>query len=140
MAKYWILKTEPNTYSIDDLKRDKRTVWDGVRNYQARNNLRMMKKGDICLIYHSVGPKTIVGQSHVVKEHYQDPTVEDDRWSVVDIQFGRKFHRELSLAEMKEDAKLVNLSLIKQSRLSVSPATKVEFDRIVKLIASESRG
>lgn len=134
MTNYWILKTEPGTYSIDDLKSDKKTFWDGIRNYQARNNLRLMTKGDICLIYHSVGPKSIVGQAKVVKEHYQDPTTKDDRWSVVDIEFQKKFDNELMLAQMKEEPKLSDLPLIKQSRLSVCPLKKGAYDVILKLL------
>jgi len=135
MTKHWILKTEPNTYSIEDLRRDKRTFWDGIRNYQARNNLRLMSLGDLCLIYHSVGPKTVVGLAEVVKTHYPDPTVklENNIWSVVDIKFKERFRTELSLAEIKANPKLQDLALIKQSRLSTAPITKKEFDIIYKL-------
>jgi predicted RNA-binding protein with PUA-like domain len=131
-VKYWIIKTEPETYSFDDLVKDKKTVWDGVRNYQARNNLRGMSAGDFAVVYESVGPKTVVGLAKVIKTAYQDPKTKDD-WSAVDIAPVKKFAKLLTLAEMKSDSILKNMSLVKNSRLSVCPVTKVEFDRLLKL-------
>ena len=131
--QYWILKTEPNTYSYDDLVKDKKTFWDGIRNYQARNNLKLMKKGDLCLIYHSVGPKEIVGIAKVVKEFYQDPSTTDDRWVVVDIKAEKKLKKPLHLEVMKNHPTLKDIILVKQSRLSVSPIEEREYKEIIKL-------
>lgn len=131
--QYWILKTEPGTYSLDDLKRDKKTFWDGVRNYQARNNLKAMGQGDVCLIYHSVGPKSIVGEAIVVKEAYQDPTTDDDKWVAVDIAYKRSSKKAVTLEEMKRSPVLSQTSLVKQSRLSVCPISKKEYGTISKL-------
>jgi predicted RNA-binding protein with PUA-like domain len=130
---YWLIKSEPGTYSIDDLKKEKKTMWNGVRNYTARNNLRDMKKGDICLFYHSVTDPSIVGLSKVVKESYQDPTTEETAWVVVDVAFEEKFKTPISLGEVKLHPKLENMQLLKQSRLSVQKVTKEEFDFILKL-------
>ena len=119
---HWILKTEPGAYSYADLERDKVTHWDGVRNYQARNNLKAMKQGDLCLIYESVGPKQIVGTAQVLREAYADP--KDAHWVVVDIQVGQRLQRPVSLEELKQHPLLKNLSLVKQSRLSVCPVAE----------------
>jgi predicted RNA-binding protein with PUA-like domain len=124
--QHWILKTEPSSYSFDDLLRDKRACWDGVRNYQARNNLRLMKIGDLAVIYESVGPKSAVGVARVVKTAYQDPKSKED-WSAVDIAPLKAFTKPVSLAELKSDKVLKNMSLVKQSRLSVCPITAAEF-------------
>jgi predicted RNA-binding protein with PUA-like domain len=130
---HWILKTEPNCYSFEDLQADKVTCWDGVRNFQARNNLQAMKKGDTCFIYHSVGPKEIVGIAKVVKEAYVDPTSKDTRFLAVDVAPISKLKVAVPLALMKQQAALADLSLIKQSRLSVCPITNAEWDCISKL-------
>ena len=130
---YWLIKSEPGTYSIDDLKKEKKTMWNGVRNYTARNNLRDMKKGDICLFYHSVTDPSIVGLSKVVKESYQDPTTDETAWVVADVAFEEKFKTPISLNEVKLHPKLENMQLLKQSRLSVQKVTKEEFDFILKL-------
>lgn len=130
---YWILKTEPKTYSFEDLERDRKTNWDGVRNYQARNNLRAMKRGDEVLIYHSVGPKELVGIGHVTKEAFADETASDGDWAAVEIQFQEWLKRPIKLAELKEQRALQDLSLIKQGRLSVCPVTSVQWKAIVKL-------
>lgn len=133
LMNYWLLKTEPETYSYDDLVKKGRDHWDGVRNYTARNNLREMKPGDLCLIYHSVGPKDIVGLAEVVSESYPDPTTEDDRWVVVDIVPKQKFPKSLTLQQIKGDELLSGMELVRQSRLSVAPVRPAEFDRVLQL-------
>ncbi|MEZ5428070.1 MAG: EVE domain-containing protein [Pyrinomonadaceae bacterium] len=130
--KYWLVKQEPEKYSFDDLIRDKKTVWDGVRNYQARNNLREMKTGDRVLFYHSVSDKAVVGVAEVSREAYQDPTDDTGKWSVVEISALEKFADPVTLQEIKDDQKLGEIALIRQSRLSVVPLKKAEFDRIAK--------
>ena len=117
--KYWIAKSEPYKYSWENMLKDKITYWDGVRNYQARNNLKAMKKGDQVFFYHSNEGKEIVGVTEVLREHYQDPTTDDDRWVVVDLKVKKSLKRSISLAEIKKDPILSKMSLIKQSRLSV---------------------
>ena len=125
------MKSEPNTYSWDDLERDKQTFWDGVRNYQARNNMKEMKVGDLALYYHSVNEKQVIGIAKIVKEFYQDPTTDDDAWVVVDIAPVEKFKRTVTLADVKADSRLSQMVLVKNSRLSVQPVRKEEFDIIV---------
>jgi predicted RNA-binding protein with PUA-like domain len=132
-VKYWLLKTEPSAYSWDDLVRDKRTFWDGVRNYQARNNLAAMSKGDRALIYHSVGPKEVVGIASVLREAYPDPTTDDDRWVVIDIKPEKALPQPVTLAQVKATASLAEIALVKQSRLSVLPLRAPEFNTILKL-------
>ena len=133
---YWLVKTEPGTYSWDDLVHDKRTHWDGVRNFQARNNLKTMREGDLCLYYHSVNEKTVVGVAKVVSEHYQDPTTDDTRWVVVDLQPEFPLKRPVSLQEIKGNDQLSEMVLVKNSRLSVQPVRKEEFDLVVKMANS----
>lgn len=128
---YWLVKSEPNTYSWDDLVKDKGTFWNGVRNYQARNNMKEMKVGDLALYYHSVNEKQIVGIAKIVKESYQDPTTDDDRWVVVDLAPVEKFRKNVTLADVKGDSRLSEMVLVKNSRLSVQPVKKEEFDIIV---------
>jgi len=130
---YWILKTEPETYSFEKLLKDKQTNWDGVRNYQARNNLKAMKKGDQCMIYHSVGPKEIVGLAEVSKEAFIDPTDTEKKWIAVEIAPIKKLHKPVTLAQIKEAAQLEEIALVKQSRLSVCPVTKAQWDIILKM-------
>lgn len=130
---YWLLKTDSDTYSIDDLIREKKTSWDGVRNFQARNNLSNMQKDDQALIYHSNIDKAVVGLASIVKTAYPDPTIDDDRWVAVDIRFIRKLKKPVALNTIKETKALENIALIKQSRLSVMPLTKQEFDILIKL-------
>jgi predicted RNA-binding protein with PUA-like domain len=130
---YWLVKSEPGAYSFDDLIRDKRTHWDGVRNYQARNNLKEMKVGDLVLYYHSVNEKQVVGMARVVKEFYQDPTTDDERWVVVDIEPVQKFKKSVTLAEIKAEERLQQIALVRHSRLSVMPLSKEEFDVILEL-------
>ena len=128
---YWLVKSEPDVYSWNQFLQDERTYWDGVRNYQARNNLRAMKKGDAVLFYHSNEGLAVVGIAQVIAEAYQDPTTEDPRWVVVDIEPVETLKQPVSLSEMKQDKRLQNLGLIKQGRLSVMPLTREEFAIIV---------
>ena len=130
---YWLLKSEPNTWSWDDQVKKKIDMWDGVRNYQARNNLMKMKKKDLCFFYHSVSEKSIVGIVEVVKEHYPDPTDKKNTFVVVDVKAIKKLKHPVSLDEIKNNKKLKNIALIKQSRLSVMPVTKPEWNEILKI-------
>lgn len=133
MTNYWLLKTEPETFSWDNLVEQKTAMWDGVRNYQARNNLRKMKKGDIALFYHSVKNPGIVGIAEIVKEHYPDPTAKEGDWSVIDVKPVRKLERIITLQEIKAYSTLKDMVLVKSSRLSVQPVAKEEFEIIMKL-------
>jgi predicted RNA-binding protein with PUA-like domain len=128
---YWLMKTEPSTFSWDDLVRDKKTGWDGVRNFQARNNLKAMKKGDLAFIYHSMDDKAVVGIAKITKENYPDP--KDKDWVAVEISPEKKLKRPVTLAEVKADKRLTDMVLVKSSRLSVQPVTAAEFDMIVAL-------
>ncbi len=128
--QYWILKSEPNVYSFDDLVFDKKTVWDGIRNYLARNNLRAMKVGDLAFFYHSNVGKEIVGITKIVKGAYKDPKSEED-WSAVDLAPVEKLKRPVTLVEMKKDKILKNISLVKMSRLSVCSITEKDYNRII---------
>jgi len=130
---YWLVKTDPDTYSIENLINDKKTIWDGVRNYQARNFLKLMNNGDLVLIYHSGEDKAIVGLAKVSKEFFQDPNTDDNNWVAVELTFKEKFSKFLTLEEIKKIAELKNIALLKQSRLSVMPITKDEFDTIINL-------
>jgi predicted RNA-binding protein with PUA-like domain len=130
---HWLLKSEPVKYSWEKMLEDKRTFWDGVRNYQARNNLREMKKGDLCLFYHSNEGKEVVGIVKVVKEHYQDPTTEDSNWVVVDVAPFKSLKKPVTLQQIKADKRLSQIGLVKQGRLSVMKLTAAEFDRILEL-------
>ena len=131
--KYWLVKSEPYKYSWQDFLDDKWTYWDGVRNYQARNNLKEMKCKDLVLFYHSNEGKEVVGVSEVIKEFYQDPTTDDDRWVVVDLKPVKTFENPVTLKTIKSDSKLSDIGLIKQSRLSVMQIKKKEYDRILTL-------
>jgi predicted RNA-binding protein with PUA-like domain len=128
---YWLVKSEPDAYSYDDLVKDGKTDWTGVRNFTARNNLRDMKKGDKVLYYHSVTEKAIVGLAEVSKENFPDST--DENWTAVEIKPVRKFKNPVTLAQVKAEPKLANMYLVRQGRLSVTPLTKEEFDFIVGL-------
>ena len=128
---YWLVKSEPFKYSWEQFLKDKRTFWDGVRNYQARNNLRAMKKDDTVLFYHSNEGLAVVGVARVVKESYQDPTTEDPQWVAVDLAPVETFKTLVTLGEMKQDKRLQNIGLIRQAQLSVMPLTKEEFEVIV---------
>lgn len=129
---YWLIKSEPNTYSWDDLVKLGRDKWDGVRNYAARKHLMSMKEGDLALFYHSVKEKSVVGIAKVVREHYPDPTT-DDRWVVVDFAPDRKLERPVSLEEIKNEPLLSEMVLLKISRLSVQPVTEAEFSKVVSM-------
>lgn len=128
---YWLVKTEPNTFSWDDLVRDKKTVWDGVRNFQARNNLKGMKKGDLTFFYHTGDEKAIVGIGKIIKEGYPEPNDKD--WLAVDIGPDRKLKNPVTLAQIKADKRLANMVLVKASRLSVQSVRPEEFDLILDL-------
>ncbi len=134
---HWLLKTEPSTYSLADLRRDERTNWDGIRNYQARNFLRLIKKDDLALIYHSGDERSVVGIARVIKEAYPDP---DSRkkgdWVQVDLEFMKAFNSPVPLAEIKTRTALQSLLLLKQSRLSVIPVTAAHYQTILKMGAN----
>ena len=130
---YWLVKSEPFKYSWDDFVKEGKSVWDGVRNYQARNNMKEMKKGDWVFFYHSNEGMEVIGLAEVKKEYFQDPTTEDPRWVVVEIVPIKKFNKTVTLKMIKSDERLTNLALIKQSRLSVTPVGKQEFDIILSL-------
>lgn len=130
---YWLVKSEPFKYSWDDFVKEGKSVWDGVRNYQARNNLKAMQTGDWVFFYHSNEGMEVVGLAEISKEFYQDPTTEDPRWVVVELKPIKKLTKTVTLKAMKSDERLSNLALIKQSRLSVTPVLKAEFDIILSL-------
>ena len=131
--KYWLLKSEPSAWSWNDQVKSKIDMWDGVRNYQARNNLMKMKKGDHCFFYHSVHEKSIIGIVEVHKEHYPDPTDKSKRFVAIDVKALKKLKYPVTLDRIKRNNKLQKISLIKQSRLSVMPLTISEFKEIIKL-------
>ena len=131
--KYWLLKSEPNAWSWENQVEEGASMWDGVRNYQARNNLKEMKKNDLCFFYHSVTERSIVGIVKVVKEYYPDPTDKTGRFVVVDVKAIKKLKKPVSLDQIKENSKLQDIALVKQSRLSVMPLKKTEWDIIVKM-------
>lgn len=131
--KYWLVKSEPGAYSWDDLVKLGRDHWDGVRNYQARNNLKEMKEGDEVLFYHSVTEKQVVGIARVVKEYYQDPTTDDERWVVVDLVPVRRLERPVTLEQIKADERLKGFALIKNSRLSVMPVDPAHYQIILDM-------
>jgi predicted RNA-binding protein with PUA-like domain len=130
---YWLVKSEPSVYSWEQLKKDKKTFWNGVRNYAARNNMRDMKKDDEVLYYHSNEGMEIVGIAKVVKESYQDPTTEDKNWVVVDIKPVKKLKTPVTLAQVKKEPGLANMELVKNSRLSVQKVTEEEWELIMKM-------
>ncbi|MDJ1472814.1 EVE domain-containing protein [Cytophagaceae bacterium DM2B3-1] len=134
---YWLVKSEPVKYPWEKFEKDKRTFWDGVRNYQARNNLQAMKVDDRVLFYHSNEGKEIVGIAKVVREAYQDPTTEDPAWVVVDLEPEQKLDKPVTLEQIKKDDRLNQIGLIRQSRLSVMPVKAEEFDIIVGLGSKE---
>lgn len=147
--KYWLMKSEPYAYSIDDLKNEGVTMWDGIRNYEARNFMRdQMKPGDRALFYHSnVKPPCIVGEMEVCSAPYPDPyqfdpdskyfdeksSESDPRWILVDLKFVQKFPRSISRDELKEDALLKDMMLFKRNRLSITPVTEEEYARVLEL-------
>jgi predicted RNA-binding protein with PUA-like domain len=127
------MKSEPFKYSFAQLVRDKKTTWDGVRNYEARNNLRKMAKGDLALFYHSNEGKAVVGIARIHREAYPDPTAEGEDWSVVDVEPVAPLKAHVSLDLIKTDPALTDIALLKRSRLSVVPVSKAHFDYILKL-------
>ncbi len=133
MRKYWLLKSEPNAWSWENQVKEGASMWDGVRNYQARNNLKEMKKNDLCFFYHSVTERSIVGIVKVVKEYYPDPTDKTGVFVVVDVKATKKLNNPVSLDQIKENSKLQDIALVKQSRLSVMPLKKTEWDIIIKM-------
>jgi predicted RNA-binding protein with PUA-like domain len=133
MPSYFLAKSEPETYAFAQLVKDKKTVWDGVRNFEARNNLRQMKKGDLVLFYHSGDDKAVVGIAKVLREAYPDPTSKEGDWSAVDLGPVKPLAEYVSLGQMKADAGFEGLSLLKKSRLSVLPVSPAHFARILKL-------
>ena len=131
--KYWLLKSEPNTWSWDDQIKEKIAMWDGVRNYQARNNLMSMRVNDLCFFYHSVNEKKIVGIVSVSKEHYIDPTDKTKKFVAVDVKTKKSLKNPITLKQIKKEKKLSHLALVKQSRLSVMPIDKISWDLICNL-------
>ncbi|MCU0430959.1 MAG: EVE domain-containing protein [Cytophagaceae bacterium] len=134
---YWLVKSEPFKYSFDQFLSDKKTIWDGVRNYQARNNLRAMRKNDFALFYHSNEGKEIVGLAQIVKESYQDPTTEDTNWVVVELKPVKKFKKTITLEQIKSDPVLSGMELVRLMRLSVTQVTEEQFNRVL-LLAGEA--
>ena len=130
---HWLVKSEPFKYSWEKFNKEGRTFWDGVRNYQARNNLRAMEVGDLVMWYHSNEGKEIVGIAKVVKEAYQDPTTDDTNWVVVELSPVEKLEKPVTLAQIKADEMLKDIQLVKLSRLSVASIKAEEFDYILKL-------
>lgn len=130
---YWLVKSEPFKYSWEKFNQDGRTFWDGVRNYQARNNLKAMKEGDLVLFYHSNEGKNVVGVAKVVKEFYQDPTTDDANWVVVDLAPVETLKKPVSLEQIKAEESLADISLVRQGRLSVMPLKAAEFDKILEM-------
>lgn len=129
---YWLIKSDPETYSFERLKKEKKTTWDGVRNYAARLHLRGMKKGDECFFYESMnGEPSIVGIARVAKEFYQDPTTRED-WSCVDVEYFKEL-KPVTLAQVKANKKLAKMALVRIGRLSVQPVSKEEWDEIIKM-------
>lgn len=130
---HWLVKSEPSSYSWEQLEKDKETVWSGVRNYAARLHLRNMKKGDEVFFYHSNEGIDIVGIAKVVKESYQDPTTDDDRWVAVDIKYHKKLKKPVTLDTIKKDKRLKDMALVRIGRLSVQPVSDAEWKVIMEL-------
>lgn len=130
---YWLVKSDPETYSWEQMKLDKRTFWNGVRNYQARNYIKEMKEGDLVLFYHSQSDKAIMGITKVVKEFYQDPTTDDERWVVVDLEVVQDLAKPVTLEQIKQNEVLENIPLVRQQRLSVMPLSEKQYNEIIKL-------
>ncbi len=130
---FWLIKSEPAAYSWQQLEKDKQTVWNGVRNYAARNNLRAMKKGDEVFFYHSIEGIEIVGIAKVIKESYQDPTSEDPNWVAVDFKPARKLKKPVSLTQIKADKRLANMDLVRIGRLSVQTVKPAEWKIIMEM-------
>lgn len=135
---YWLIKSEPFKYSWDQFEKDKKTFWDGVRNYAARNNLKAMKKGDLVFFYHSNEGLAIVGIAKVVKEAYQDPTTPEDAWVAVDFAPHKKLKNPVSLAAIKAEDSLANMALVKLGRLSVQPVTDEEWRTVMNMAGEKA--
>lgn len=131
--RYWLVKSDPDEYSFHDLVRDKKTNWTGVRNYQAKNNLSAMAKGDVVLVYHSQTEKAIVGSSKVSKTAFPDPTEDGEGWVCVELTAGKSFKNVITLEHIKSTPALSEIALIKQSRLSVMPLTDEQYECILEL-------
>jgi predicted RNA-binding protein with PUA-like domain len=131
--QHWLVKSEPFKYSWEKFNKDGHTFWDGVRNYQARNNLREMKEGDLALFYHSNEGKEVVGIAKIIKEFYQDPTTDDPNWVVVELAPVESLKTPVTLEQIKSDAQLKDIGLVRQGRLSVVKLTAHEFDRILEM-------
>lgn len=130
---YWLVKSEPSTYSWEQLEKDGQTFWDGVRNYAARNHLKAMKKGDQVLFYHSNEGLEIVGIAKVSKEHYQDPTTDEDAWVVVDLKPYKRLKKPVTMTQVKADKRLKDMALVRIGRLSVQPVTETEWKVIMEM-------
>lgn len=130
---YWLVKSEPSVYSWEQFEKDKQTMWDGVRNYAARNHLKAMKKGDEVLYYHSNEGLAIVGIAKVAKEHYLDPTTDNEAWVAVDLKPFKKLKNPVSLSTIKKDKRLSQMALVRISQLSVQPVTDEEYQAIIEL-------
>jgi len=137
MPNYWIVKTEPSTYSFDDLARQKTAVWDGVKNNLALKHLRQMKPGDRVLVYHTGDEKAVVGVAEVASQPYPDPKQKDPKLAVVDLKAGERLPRPVPLAEIKGDRAFADLALVRIGRLSVMPASADQFKRILKLAGAQ---
>jgi predicted RNA-binding protein with PUA-like domain len=137
--KHWLVKQEPEAYSWEQLLEEGRTAWTGVRNFQARNNLRAMKKGDLVLFYHSVSEKRLAGLARVIREAYPDPTAKDRDWVAVDLEPVKTLKKPVTLEQMKKEKKLANLPLLNQPRLSVLPLTVEEFKHLLGIAGTSSR-
>jgi predicted RNA-binding protein with PUA-like domain len=135
---YWLAKSEPEAYSWEQLLKDRKTAWTGVRNFAARNNLRAMKKNDLIFFYHSGEEKSAVGLARVEKEFYPDPTAEEGDWSCVDLAPVKGLKKTVTLAQIKGDKILRGMVLVRQSRLSVSPLTKEQYERMMELAETKS--
>ncbi|NRA03324.1 MAG: EVE domain-containing protein [Myxococcales bacterium] len=130
---YWLVKSEPFKYSWDEFVRDGSTYWDGVRNAEARNNLEAMKLGDLALYYHSNEGKEVVGVAKVTRESYPDPTTDDPRWVVVNLEPLKPLATPVSLEQIRAESSLEDLALVRRSRLSVTPVSRRHFDRLLRL-------
>ena len=132
-TSHWLVKSEPFKYSWQQFTTDKKAVWDGVRNFEARNNLRAMKKGDLVLFYHSSEGKEVVGIASVAKEAYPDPTATEGDWSAVELTPKKALSEPVTLAQVKADKKLADFALVRKGRISVVSATPAEFARVLEL-------
>jgi predicted RNA-binding protein with PUA-like domain len=130
---HWLVKSEPSKYSFTQLTKDRRTVWDGVRNYEARNHLRAMKQGDLLLYYHSNEDKSVVGVARVLREAYPDPTADDDTWSAIEVGPVVALKTPVTLDALRDHPELAQMMIFKRTRLSVVPVTPAEFKLVLKL-------